>query len=1692
MNAINYVVRTGAGATNYGTVGGEGQGLVVPAGTGNEISLNLSQADLRGYDRAGSDLLITLADGRVIVLDGYFDGAAADANRLFLSTDGTLSEVSLVGAEGGALYAQYGPTEAWDKWSPSDALIFVDRPEVLAAAADADEDVSMLAAGLLGGPGLLGLLGVGGAAAGATLLGSDGDGDGNGGGDNGENGGDGGGSDGGDNDNGGSDGGGSDGGGSDGGGNGGGGGFPGGGGYGPDGSGSDEWGVPTIDTPDDYFEVGGSDEQIIPVTGTAEPGSEVVVTIGDETQTTTSDPAGNWDVDFDGEDFPVDGEYPITAEVTDPDGEVVIVPGPTVAIDTTPPALEINEGTVSVGEIVNAVEHQDGVQIGGTVEPGAMVVVTIDDVDFAATVDPAGNWTTVIDTTVLPGGEYTQSVTVTATDSFDNATIVVDAVEIDTVPHPLTIDSVGGDDLINAADAEAGFDITGTSTPGAEVVVVFADTTHTATTTAEGTWSVSVEAGTVTGEYTSTITAQTVDVAGNPSSASSEVQIDTVVTLEITNLPLAVDDIVNADEQDAGVALTGTAQAGSSVTVTIGDVTQAVTATAEGTWTVTFTATDLPGGTYGTEAVVAAVDTSGNSTQITHGFSVDTEISVTIDSTLAGDGLLNAAEAGQGFDITGTAEVGATVTVTFNSRTYTTVTTETGTWSVTVPAADITAGAYEAEITATAVDAAGNSGSANGSISVDTTAGVTLDGGIGGEDGILSAAERAEGVTLTGTAQSGSTVTVVIAGTSFVATATEAGIWSMDVPAGAIPEGTQDVAINVSAVTLVGNTATTTGTMSVDTEAFVSVDASGAGGDGTVNAAEHPDGVTLTGQSEPGSSVDVTMGAVTQAATVAADGSWTVSFAADAVPTGEQDVTVTATATDAAGNMATASDIFAVDTVTSVSLDASGVAGDGVVNAAERAAGVTFTGQAEAGSTVSVVIGSTTQAATVATDGSWTVTFGGGAMPEGEKQVTVTATATDAAGNTATASDTFDVDTITSVSISDERVETDGIVNAAERVDGVTLTGQAEAGSTVSVVMAGVTQAATVAADGSWSATFAASAIPEGETVLDVTATSTDAAGNRATASGQVQVDTIVRNFAIGSTPGGDDGVINAEEATQGLTLTGTTEEGASVTVTLSGISHAATVAADGTWTVSFAAAELPSGEQTVTLSASSIDIAGNTETVTQDVIIDTVAGTLTISEAPVEGDDVVNLVEASDGVVLTGTSDAGQDVVVTLDGVSVTVPTGANGIWVANFAADQITPGTHDAQITATITDPAGNTLTRTDSVRVDTEVENFAVTATPGGADDVVNGVEASAGITLSGTTEVGATVSVALGDVTHAATVDAAGNWSVDFAANEIAEGQYTATAHVATTDAAGNTAQTTASFGVDTYVDTLTLSPDPVTADNVINAAEAAQGVTLRGTVETGSQVTVTLGGVAHVATVATDGSWSVDVPPGSIPAGTLDAPVLVEAVDAAGNTRDISDTLSIDTEAPVSPDAASYTRDHTGLRGISIESSDDAVAIGHVEGTGANTVVDPVSFSRFDVSALNETNFAFAENVPDGSHLVITATDDAGNTSGTYLVVDDTTTSVVDMSAAGVLGQFQIETIDLQFAEESQLTITEAQILALSSNSDTVTVIGGVDDQVTITGAQAAGHVVEDGKGLNVFHLGEGTVLIDDDITNVVI
>ncbi|WP_147114659.1 Ig-like domain-containing protein [Tateyamaria sp. syn59] len=846
----------------------------------------------------------------------------------------------------------------------------------------------------------------------------------------------------------------------------------------------------------------------------------------------------------------------------------------------------------------------------------------------------------------------------------------------------------------------------------------------------------------------------------------------------------------------------------------------------------------------------------------------------------------------------------------------------------------------------------------------------------------------------------------------------------------------------------------------------------------------------VTGTGEPGDVVTVTAGSQIITTTISDDGTWRVTFEGATFPKdGTLDV-VAAFAHAGGGTTTLTGPTFVIDTTPPDVAVTEGVDSVGhVVNSGEMSNGVTLKGTGEAGATLEITISGVTRTVTVNDAGTWEATWQTGTLAEGEYSTGVSIVASDSFGNTTTVTDMLVVDTVAEVTMETATVEVDGIINAAEASDGVVLTGTAQPGSTVEVTFGAVTRSATVDAAGNWTASFSAAEIPSGETTLTATAVATDAAGNTATTSGDVQVDTFVNALNYTSTAGGD-GTVNASEAAAGIVVTGVVEPGSTLLVTLAGVTTTAVVAADGSWTATFAPGQLPSGTYTSDMVATATDAAGNTSSVTQSVNVDTQASVLTLN-GPVEGDDVVNGAEASDGVVLSGTADPGAIVNVTLHGVTHQTVAGSNGTWQAFFAAGEIPAGTYDAQISATTTDAAGNTATVTDTVHVDTRVDNLSIAADQIEGDQIISGTERADGTVITGTTEPGSTVMVTMGTHTVQAIVDANGNWQAPFAASQIPMGEYTADISVTATDRAGNVATVTDTVEVDTLVNTLSLA-GPITADDVINAQEAREGINLGGMVEPGSTVMVDFNGIVMAATVNAGGTWSLDIPPSAIPSGEYDAAITVMATDAVGNTETISDTVRIDTDAPEGPVIASFTRDSDGVRGISTEQSDGDLSVAQVNTDGA--VTDVVA-NQIDIDVLGETSFQFQTDVPDGSHLVVSSQDAAGNAVGTYVVLDDESAgSSIDLGNPN-LGNYQIEAVDLQFAEEASLTITEAQLLNLSEGSNTLTIHGGRDDTVTIAGAQRTGSTTVDGQTYDVYSLGtEGTIILDDDInvnTNVV-
>ncbi|MEM5477557.1 Ig-like domain-containing protein [Pacificibacter sp. AS14] len=862
--------------------------------------------------------------------------------------------------------------------------------------------------------------------------------------------------------------------------------------------------------------------------------------------------------------------------------------------------------------------------------------------------------------------------------------------------------------------------------------------------------------------------------------------------------------------------------------------------------------------------------------------------------------------------------------------------------------------------------------------------------------------------------------------------------------------------------------------------------------DDIVNGEDYDSGtVTIVGTGEPGDTVEVTVGDVSVVTIVDEDGRWAGDFDSSTLDEGEYTTDVTVVATDDAGNSTTVVDTLIVDTEAE-DLIFDTVEGDDVVNIEEASDGLTISGTSEAGATVSVDLEGQIVETTVNDDGTWSVSFDADALPDGTYDTIVRATVTDAAGNAATYMHDVHVDLEGSLTISTGTVGGDGTVNGVEIASDVAITGTGEAGSSVVVTVQGVSRTVTVDAGGSWSATFEAGTLPAGTYDATVTAVATDAAGNVVSSSGTFHIDTEA-GVAIDAGHSGGDEVVNLSESGAAMTFTGTADAGSTVVVTL-GTSSLTTVAGtDGTWSVTYPAGTLAAGEYDTTLTAVATDEYGNTATSMTSVGVDTVAGTVALSTNPIEGDNIINAVEASDGVWVTGTATANIEVVVTLGDVSITVTSTSAGTFSALFEASDVTSGEYDTTATATITDDAGNTMSVSTGVQVDTYVDDFVVSSTSGGTDMVMNSVETSAGLTLSGTVEPNSTVSVTIGGANYSAGTTADGTWSLDIPAGALPSGEGSTDIEVVATDLAGNQATLTETVTYDTLVNELSMDSD-VGGDGIFNLTEMTEnGVTLTGAVEAGSTVFVTVEGVTQEATVDEQGNWSVTYAPGTLATGDYTASVTIDATDAAGNTATETTSFEIDTigDAPI---IEGFSRSTEGIDSVRVQETDDSVSVYSISETGqtAEVTVD----AEYDLG--DKTMLSFGEEVPNGSQIVVSSLDDAGNTSDTLFVLDtgssrpDGVYFSVDIDNSG-LDDFGLGAIDLQFVNGGELTLSTADLDRLTGEDGTLTVHGGGDDRVVLTDdATANGSTDIDGESYDIYTLGDDSVLFVDSNIEVVL
>ncbi|HHV7439200.1 TPA: Ig-like domain-containing protein [Enterobacter ludwigii] len=1247
----------------------------------------------------------------------------------------------------------------------------------------------------------------------------------------------------------------------------------------------------------------------------AEAGNTVTVTMGGNSWTATVQDDLTWSVNVPSEVLTAlgNGGLSVTATVTNGHGNTGSGER-NISIDASLPGLRVD--TVAGDDVINSIEHGQNLIVSGSSDglaAGTALTVTVNGKTYAASVLADGTWNAAVpaaDVSAWPEG--TVKITVTGDSPTGNPMTISHDVTVDLATVAISINAIATDDVINAAEKGTDLVLSGATTnveAGQTVSLAMGGKIYTTTVDASGNWTYTVSSADLAGlkEGDASVQVSVTNVNGNSASAGREYSVDTTAP-SVTINTLAADDILNATEAKADLTVSGTstAEAGQTVTVSLNGKNYTTTVGADGNWTLDVPAADLAALTDGSVTVTAAVsDKAGNPASVDHNLTVDVTVPVVTINTVAGDDVINVAEHAQAQIVSGSATgaaAGDKVTVTLGSQTYTTVLDAAGNWSVGVPA-NVISGLSDGTVTVSVsvTDAAGNTGSGTHNVTVDTglpSVGFdTLSG-----DNVLNAVEKGQDLSVSGTSANlaeGTLVTVTLNGKQYTATTAADGGWSLTVSAADLAAlGEANYTLSATATNTVGNSVSNTANLQVDT-ALPTVIINTVAGDNVINAAEVAAGQTIGGKvvnAEAGNTVTVSVGGNTYTTTVQSDLSWSVDVPQSVLTAlGNGDLTVTATVTNGHGNTGSGERDISID-ASLPGLRVDTVAGDDVINSIEHGQNLIVSGSSDglaAGTALTVTVNGKTYAASVLADGTWNAAIPAtdvSALPAGT--VTVTVAGQSSTGNPVTISHDVTVDLAT-VAISIDTIAVDDVINAAEKGADLLLSGttsNVEANQTVSITFGGKHYTATVDAS--------------------VQVSVTNVNGNSASAGREYSVDATAPGVTIDTVAG--DNVINASEASAGVAITGTTtaEAGQTVTVTLGNKQYTAQVQAGGTWSVNVPGADLTAmADNGYTVQVSVSDAAGNPGSADKAITLDTTPPVISFNAVAV--DDVINSVEHAQAQIVSGSAtgaNVGDRLVITVGSHQYTTTVDVSGNWSVGVPASVISSladGT--ATLSATITDSAGNSSTKTHDVVVNTA--SVALTVNTIAGDDVINAAEAGTSLVINGSSAQfasGTQVTVTLNGKSYTATIQSDGSWTTTVPAADV--GALTDGGHypvsVAAQDSAGNSASATHGISVDTTAPVIGVNT--LSGDDVLNAAEAQQPLTVHGSTsaEAGQTVTVTLGGKTYSATVANDGTWTLDVPAADLAALNQGALTLTASVnDKAGNSGQTAHTLTVDTVAP---------------------------------------------------------------------------------------------------------------------------------------------------------------------------------------------
>ncbi len=319
--------------------------------------------------------------------------------------------------------------------------------------------------------------------------------------------------------------------------------------------------------------------------------------------------------------------------------------------------------------------------------------------------------------------------------------------------------------------------------------------------------------------------------------------------------------------------------------------------------------------------------------------------------------------------------------------------------------------------------------------------------------------------------------------------------------------------------------------------------------------------------------------------------------------------------------------------------------------------------------------------------------------------------------------------------------------------------------------------------------------------------------------------------------------------------------------------------------------------------------------------------------------------------------------------------------------------------------------------SIEVDPITQDDIVTAAEAGRTIVVTG-------SVGGDAQAGDTVTLVVNGVRYTTPVLPGNTFAVPVPGADLAaDPDLTVDASVTAIDQDGNsvTATTNEPYGVDVTPPAAAITLDPITPDDVINAAEAAGPVIITGTVggdvREGDTVTLVINGVTYTGLVQSGNTFAIAVAGSDLAANPdLAVDASVTTTDDAGNSATATTTgpYALDSTAPVAsisvdpitPDDIITSAEAgepitvTGTVGGDVQVGDTVTLV--INGVRYTGLVQPGNTYAIEVPGAELA--ADPDSVVDAS---VTTTDAAGNSAtasntGPYAVQ---LAPVIDLSAA---------------------------------------------------------------------------------------